>query len=251
MVEKIFFPKGYPKKINGETIWMPFRYSAFYPAEYELDKTNLIKTVCKPGDVVIDIGAHVGVFTFFLSKAVTQTGKVYSFEPAPVTYDVLQDTIRYNALGGIVSARQQAIHDKAGELTFYIYNNSEISNGNSISSTNTTGGSYPIQVEMILLDSLKSEIGDQHLSFIKIDAEGAELGILKGGQNLIKKHRPFITLEVHPKSFADPEAEKGAIYSFIKDLGYSIKKNKQELSQAEFLHFNTYFEVELIPDERH
>src|SRR5262245_4274357 len=77
-VENTFYPGGYPKKINGETIRVPFPFHNYYPSSYEEEKTEFIKQHCRPGSTAIDIGAHIGVFSYFLARQVGSEGKVYS-----------------------------------------------------------------------------------------------------------------------------------------------------------------------------
>lgn len=247
VVGAIIFPKGYSKKINGTTILVPFKYSWVYAEIYEADKTDFIQQHCKAGDTVIDIGAHLGIFSFFLAKQVGSTGKVYSFEPAKKTFTALKKTLEYNKFNSFVSARQQAVSDCSGELTFYIYNNSSISNANSISSHNTVGTADKTTVSKISLDDLMVAENIENLTLIKIDAEGAELDILKGGKMLINKFHPFITLEVHPLSFTDPQKTMTDLYETCVLYGYNICMENKRLSLQEFCLHNTYFEVLLIP----
>jgi len=243
----LFFPKGYSKSINNATIRVPFKYSWFYANIYEEDKTDFIKAHCKSGDTVIDIGAHMGIFSFFLAKQVGPTGKVYSFEPAPLTYSVLAQTIKYNKLEDIVHARQQAVSDGPGELSFYIYSNSTISNANSISAQNADAKAQKVTVTSISLDELYKKENIQNLSLLKIDAEGAELEILKGGKALITAFHPYITLEVHPKSFTDARKTMTELYQTIIGYGYKVYMNNKVLSLQDFCDHHTFFEVLLIP----
>ena len=247
LMSALFFPRGYSKRINDTEIRLPFKYSWFYPGVYETGKTEFIKEHCKSGDTVIDIGAHLGVFSFFLAKQVGSTGKVYSFEPAVNTFKALEKTIRYNQLGNIVDTKQQAVSDTSGEIVFYIYNNSRISNANSISSHNSSSHAYKTTVTKISLDELYRNEGMNNLTLIKIDAEGAELDILRGGEELINKFHPFITLEVHPKSFDDPRKTMIELFDTITRYGYQVFMENHELSLPEFCKQDNYFEVLLIP----
>jgi len=243
----LFFPKGYNKSINNTKIRVPFKYSWFYAGIYEADKTDFINAHCKAGDTVIDIGAHMGIFSFFLAKQVGPTGKVYSFEPAANTFNVLTQTIKYNNLQGTVHTRQQAVSDTTGELSFYIYNNSSISNANSISEQNADSGAKEVTVACISLDDLYNKENIQNLTLIKIDAEGAELDILKGGRRLITAFHPYITLEVHPKSFTDAQQTMTELYQTIVGYGYKVLMNNKILSFPGFCNHHTFFEVLLIP----
>ena len=244
--QRLFFPNGYSKKINGEVIKLPFRYSWVYSAIYEKEKANLIRTYCKPGSVAIDIGAHMGIFSFFLAKQVGSSGRVYSFEPTPLIFDVLRETIKYNHVEHIIDARRWAVANTQGEILFNISQHSKISNANSITLFDDDYKYKSIMVNVVKLDDLMNDEDIKNISFIKIDAEGAEFEILKGGMELLKKYRPFITLEVHPGTFAIANKLK-EIFDFIIELGYSIKKDNRRLTVDDFCGFKHYFEVFLLP----
>ncbi|MGC4100316.1 FkbM family methyltransferase [Ferruginibacter sp.] len=243
----LFFKNGYRKKINDKKILVPFKFSWVYPNEYEVDKTDFIKIHCKEGNVVFDIGAHMGVFSYFLACQVGKTGKVFSFEPAPLTYKMLQHTIAYNHLENTVEANQMAMAEKAGELTFYIYSNSKISSGNSLSPLNPAGTSHGITVKTVTLDDFFEEKKLSRLDFIKIDAEGAELEILKGGQKTIRQYKPYITLEVHPRVFVPSDKIMIELFDLIVSMGYTISKNKKIIDEREFCNHIDCFEVVLTP----
>lgn len=246
LVEGIFFPNGSSCKINGEQIRVPFRYRHFYPAVYEVEKTEFIRNHCKPGTTAIDIGAHLGIFSVILARLVGPQGKVYSFEPTPFTYQVLKKTIRINKLEKIVKAEQYAVSENNGETTFYVHDTSEISNANTSVAHNDTGVK-PIRVTTISLDSLLNNNDLKNLSFIKIDAEGAELEILKGAEEVIAKYKPYITLEVHPNNFADAAETQRNIYGFLTDLGYRVFRDNHQMDENEFCNMGECFEVFLTP----
>ncbi len=246
-ISDIFFKKGIQKRINGHDIILPFKYSWFYPSNYEQEKSNFISEHCTIGDTVIDIGAHLGIFTYFLAKQVGPTGKVYSFEPAENTFDQLRKTIKYNQLESFVIANQQAVSNHSGQVEFFIYSNSKISNANSISAQNTDSSTKRTFVNCITLDDYFAKLNLNNLSLIKIDAEGAELDILLGGEKLIFKYRPFITLEVHPKSFNNRLKSLTDIFELVSEYKYAVYKEKQLLTLNEFCNHDTYFEVLLIP----
>jgi FkbM family methyltransferase len=248
LVENLFFLRGARRQINGETINIPLRFSRYYPSFYEAEKTEFIKKNCKPGSTAIDIGAHIGIFSFFLAKQVGNQGKVYSFEPTPLTFKVLQKTIQFNHLEKIVEARQQAVSDSDRDVIFHVYENSSISNANSISTPNDPDrDTKPIKVSAVHLDGLLADLNQQDLSFIKIDAEGAELDILKGGEKIIKKYKPYITLEVHPKSFEEPFQKQKEIFRLVKSFGYTVSRDNKDIDENEFCNIGDCFEVFLTP----
>ena len=99
-----------------------------------------------------------------------------------------------------------------------------------------------------MLDNLMNEENIDKLTLIKIDAEGAEMEILKGAEILIKKFRPCITLEVHPKSFASPAKTLLELYELIVAYNYKIYREDKELTSNDFCDHYTYFEVILLPN---
>jgi len=243
----LFFKKGYRKLINGEKVLVPFKFSWVYPSLYEVQKTDFIKQHCKEGNVVFDIGAHIGIFSYFFAKQVGSAGKVFSFEPAPLTYKMLRHTVEYNQLEDIVKTNQLAIADKAGELTFYIYSNSKISSGNSLSPINPAGTPRGITVKTTSLDDFFSSQQLSRLDFIKIDAEGAELDILKGGQQIIRRYKPYITLEIHPRVLVPADQRMQELYDIIVSFGYTISMEGTQLTATQFCSNKDCFEVVLEP----
>jgi hypothetical protein len=133
-------------------------------------------------------------------------------------------------------------------VTFYVSGTSNISNANSILEQNTANQhAKSITVEAVLLDDFLNDNQFRDLSFIKIDAEGAELEILKGGLKLIQKYNPYMTLEVHPRSFDDQVKTQKEIFDLLNQLGYKIYKDHQAVDREEFCSFAECFEVFLIP----
>jgi FkbM family methyltransferase len=246
--KKIFFPRGVAGKINGETIRIPLGFHRYYPSVYEEEKTWFIKKHCRPGSTAIDIGAHIGIFSFFLAKQVGKKGRVYSFEPSPFTFGVLQQTVKYNGLQDIIEPRMQVVSNSHGNIPFFLSNSSDISNANSINMKNIPDGNAKrIMIPAIMLDDFLNDAAFSHLSFVKIDAEGAEFEILKGATALIKKYRPYMTLEIHPNTFEDPVKTQGEMFDLISSLDYKMQRNDKPIGRAAFSAISKDFEVMLIP----
>ena len=89
---------------------------------FEVDETSFVKLLLNEGDVFVDIGANVGLFSLIASQKVGASGMVISFEPTPVTFERLQENINLNHLKNI-DARRVALSDQAGSMDFYISEN--------------------------------------------------------------------------------------------------------------------------------
>ena len=122
-------------------------------------------------DVVVDVGAHIGVFSVFAAKK-ARKGRVYAFEPLPENFRLLKENIKRNNASNIVAANT-ALSSKKGERKFYV--DPENSGGHSF---------YPAEKSKeitVRTDTLENFLADNkvtRIDFLKMDCEGAEYDIL-------------------------------------------------------------------------
>jgi FkbM family methyltransferase len=155
---------------------------------------GLISERVKGGDVVYDIGAHVGFFTMLLSRHAGDGGRVVAFEPIAENVERLHAAIDANEAAN-VEVRGVAISDRAGEERLALY-------GSSLEGELAGDGPlHPacvgtIDVRTVTLDDVLSG-GAPVPTLLKIDVEGAEGRVLRGGRNLLTAHRPALLIEIH------------------------------------------------------
>jgi FkbM family methyltransferase len=157
----------------------------------------VLKHLLQPGDVVIDLGAHVGACTKFLSDVVGETGLVYSVEPFPLNFEILQLNVRKLGLSN-VQLINCAVSDVSGQLTMEVPTFSEF--GESfydarLIPAGSTSSLRQAAVDVETLDSLFSS-KPHAVSFIKCDVEGQELQTLRGARSLIESDLPLLLLEI-------------------------------------------------------
>ncbi len=141
-------------------------------------------------DVVIDIGAHVGVFSL---KAAKRARTVVAIEPHPFNYRLLLRNIASNRLRNIIPMNL-ALSDYNGIAKLYIRNDS---GNHTIKKEIVLSPHRYVEVEVKTLDRLMDELKLSRVSFIKIDAEGAELDILKGGKRLLRENDVFLAIAAY------------------------------------------------------
>ena len=124
----------------------------------------------KPNDIVIDVGAHIGLFTIYASQFCTN-GKIYSFEPVTENYELLLENIKLNNLDYITSFNQAVSHSNESIKLFL--NNDE--SGHSMFSKS----SKSVIVNSISLQKFFDDNKIEHCNFLKLDCEGAEYEIIK------------------------------------------------------------------------
>ena len=159
-------------------------------SQYEL---NLIGEFTDKNSLFVDVGGFIG------THALSANGKAITFEPNPSNYKYLLKNIELNDKD--VEAFQAAVSDKSGHVYFQ---SPSFSGSGKISSN---GG---IKVKSYSIDDLKL----RDVSMIKIDVEGAEMLVLTGAINTIKKYKPVILFE------ALNEEKLQEIIDFLEKLGY-------------------------------
>jgi FkbM family methyltransferase len=150
----------------------------------------------------LDVGANIGLYSLALS-AVAPEGRIYAFEPSPSAFSHLQENVRANGIGQ-VETTQVAVSDRVGSVTFHDFSffsaGSFSSDEGSLLSTDSYGSSA-FQAATTTLDTFVAERGIGRVDVIKIDVEGAELGVLEGAAEVLAKHQPVVLLEFNSFGF--------------------------------------------------
>jgi len=193
----------YTFQLNG-TLWENESISQFYN---QINKESTFN--------IVDIGAQTGLYSLYAKYLPNST--FYSFEPFPETYRVLNDNIKLNNLTN-VKTFNIAISDKE-EKAFL--NTSQSHNGLH------TLGSKPLRfndVKQIEIDTTTLDKfffhKDISVDFIKIDTEGYEYYILKGGINTIKKYKPIIQLEWNKMNMEQCNVTEEMLNNLIEEINY-------------------------------
>jgi len=245
ILEKTIYPTGKKVNISGFSLSLPIKYSRFFPKNYETDNMEFLRNNITKGMTVIDIGAHIGLYTIAMGKIVKGNGKVYSFEPTPATFNVLQKNIHFNKMNNIVRPINKAVSNAEGTTTFFI-NDTGVCNSNSLASNYSSNKRIGIKVALISIDKLVKTENISFIDIIKIDAEGAEYSVLKGSEKTLRQFRPKIILGLHPKSIENFGDSLIVIYDFISALGYKIIYENTIMSKEVFIKKRDIFDVRLI-----
>lgn len=156
--------------------------------------------------IALDVGAHIGFHSLYLSKYFKS---VYSFEPHPRTYKLLE----FNALNSKrnIKTFNFALQDRVGAAFLYDHKPTGIGSSTLVRTKTKLNQKFKVQIKT--LDSLQIK---KAITFIKLDIENSELQFLKGGKKLITKNMPVIAME-------DSVSHKGKSDSilFLEDIGYS------------------------------
>ena len=176
--------------------------------EFSQGEANVFEQIVRAGDCVVEVGANIGSHTVHLAQLVGNTGVVWAFEPQRLVFQILAGNMAINSLTN-VHCEQKCVSDIPGKVNVPVLDVSRVNNWGGLSLENTEEGE---PVEVVTLDSL----GLSRCDFLKIDVEGMELKVLKGGTGVINAFRPMIYAE------ADKEDKKKALFSWLHEKRYRM-----------------------------
>ncbi len=186
--------------VNGERYWMPAG-SRILPGMLAEQKTALYDSAgqkVRPGDVVLDCGANIGLYT--LAALDQGASLVVAIEPALDNVECLRRNLAPQIAAGRVIVYPKGVWDKDDVLPL----NVQPSNSASYSVALRYRGASPgPQVELTTIDELVSELRLERVDFIKMDIEGSERAALAGGAQTIRRFKPRLTISVEHR-YDDP-----------------------------------------------
>ncbi len=168
------------------------RFRSFIYGTWEPEATRAIASTVKEGMTVIDIGAHIGYYTLLFAKCVGASGHVFSFEPLPGNFELLRKNVQLNHLTQ-VQTLNQAVFSCAGEITLSVPDDQPNSGDGSVC---LDKGVQQFRVNAVSLDAFCEEFLIRP-DILKMDVEGAEYEVLRGGKVIINKIRPKLFIELH------------------------------------------------------
>ncbi|MDI1243728.1 MAG: FkbM family methyltransferase [bacterium] len=179
--------------------------------------------------VCYDVGANYGIYSVLMA----QTADVYAFEPNPLIFKHLDKTARHAS----ITPFNVALSDTAGTLDFFIPEDETMASLTNWTSDEDMSGIRKFAGAVTktscraeTLDAFVKETQIPPPNFIKVDVEGAEINVFRGGRETIREHRPVIFFETSqalwPKMGAS--AEEG--FEFFRSLNYKLFKDQTELT---------------------
>lgn len=185
---------------------------------YEIQTLQRLAPLLSPGDEVVDVGANIGNHTIYFAGELGC--RVTPFECNPRLAPLLCKVVEDAGLAGQVDLRHvgKAVSDGAGEV-FFNYIRNDYSNVSKDSEGGRTG------VPAMPLDSLDLP----SCRLLKVDVDGGEIGVLRGAEAFLAKHRPLLVIEV--MNFNTAEA-----LSLIEKAGYAmIRENVEARTHSDFV----------------
>jgi FkbM family methyltransferase len=160
----------------------------------------------RPGDVVIDCGAHIGGFT--RTALALGASLVVAIEPEPKNLLAFRRNMETELKSGKVRLVPKGIFDKPGKLKLHL---SESGDAHSV--VEPRRGSGDIEIEVVTLDSLMGSLDLHRVDFIKMDIEGAEQKALQGARLMLTRYKPRLALSAYHEK-GDPAAIASIVWEY-------------------------------------
>lgn len=198
---------------------------------WEEHETNLFKKNIKKGDVVIDVGANIGYYTLIAAELVGKNGKVFAFEPNTRNCALLKKNVEVNGYKN-VEIIDKALSDFNGTGKLFLTNED---NYGDLRIFNSNDNRESVGIKLITLDSFlnKKKI---NVNVIKMDVQGAEVRVLKGATNTLKKNKQLkLFTEFWPKALklsGSSQYEYADILNSNKFSIYEIDNENKSMSKT-------------------
>ena len=172
---------------NG-SFWIPEEHEIFWVlAEQEGNIYGSGETGVQPGDVVLDCGASIGLFTH---KALDLGASVVlAIDPAPESLKALRRNSPAEIEQGKVVVVEKGVWDREGVLPFDSLSH-RVANEGFV-------GEDAFEIQLTTIDKLVDELGLASVDFIKMDIEGAEQKALAGAKTTLAKHKPRLAIAAY------------------------------------------------------
>ena len=208
---RIVYPRGLRRVVNGtDELFIDPRHREV-STTYEPLVWRRIMDTLKVGDTAVDVGAYIGLYTIAMAKRVG-AGRVFAFEPDVENRGALERHLSLNKLEAQVVTFPHALGARREELPW--------AGGRSSESAITPDGSDTVRA--VTLDEV---FQDQQMDLLKIDVEGHEAEVLKGGASLLQdQHRrpEHVFVEVHPFAWEEPGSAGPELVDDLRRWGYTV-----------------------------
>lgn len=185
----------------------------------EAGEIALLKSLCRPGMIAVDVGANIGYHALTMGKAVAPGGEVWAFEPDPDNFASLRSNLERNAMADVhpVSA---AVGDRQGRVDLWV--SPSHGGDHRVYRPAAPRSRQPIQVDLIALDQFFS--GRPPPQLIKMDIQGAEPLAIRGMSRLLRECSPLTLLfEIWVKGWKEAGEEPLPVLQELSDRGFRLE----------------------------
>jgi FkbM family methyltransferase len=200
-------------------------FSIYLLGAFELRTAKTLARLIRHGDVVLDIGANIGAHTLGIAKSVGPNGKVFAIEPSDFAFTKLLRNLSLNPeLETRVHANQLFLSDGAIKSPpREIYASWPLQSDASVHPKHRGRLVSTADAKIETLDSFARRHQITRLDLIKIDVDGQEVPVLRGGLATLCRFHPILVMELAPYLHEESNNHFTELVELLKTSGYSLK----------------------------
>jgi len=195
--------------------------SLFVTGRYEPNEMCLLARILKPGMVVIDAGANLGLYTLLASWRVGAGGRVLAIEPSRRELEMLLQNIELNDLTNI-KAVPRALSNQNSEADLLVAAPRHSGHNTLGAFVYETALNHRERVTLERLDDIVRREELARVDLIKMDIEGAEYAALQGGLETLRKFHPVLLLELSDRALRRQGSNAREVVAMLEQLAYRI-----------------------------
>jgi FkbM family methyltransferase len=213
------FGRGVRSELNGEAFFLDPRFRWFLQPDYEADLARYLRARMRPGERVLDIGAHIGVYALQIARWTSPGARVIAFEPNPGTAQVLRRHLRMNRLDEAVRVEEVALGRSAGATALF----GDPGSGTSRLAAPNPDDFHARPMNAVMVQTVDAYCAEHGIEpdWMLLDVEGFEFDVLAGALDTIRRRGPrvSIVLEIHPTLWPMTGWTRADIDAFLQSIG--------------------------------
>ncbi len=212
------------KLANGMDVIVPWNddggNALYRSGYYEPATVKLFERLLTPAMVVFDVGANIGQYTLVACDRIGKAGEVHAWEPDPVTFEWLSRNVHINGLGN-VRLNQSAVFNNTEPVSLRLASTRDTGSNSMVGDPWIKSGKS-VTVPCTTLDIYMAEHPITRVDVMKVDVEGAELGVLRGADKLLHDHQPVLLLEFEERMQRQAGTSCRELADHLAKKGYAL-----------------------------
>jgi FkbM family methyltransferase len=224
-LKALYSRNGLPWAVHDEEVRIDPGVRHLVPHEPEPALFHFLRETIRPGDVVLDVGAFVGIYAVLEARWSGPSGRVIAFEPTPSSVAIARRHLEFNGLPeSRVRLIEAAVSDRAARATLHQYDAQAMPYVNSlVAAVDTDAEAVRQEVAVVTIDDVCRELGAVP-SVIRMDVQGAEIHALRGARETIRAaKRLAMVVEMHPQCWPAFAITEAAARDAIAALGLTAR----------------------------
>lgn len=188
---------------------------------HQRNELAMILSMLRPGDHLIDVGAHVGTICLPMATKIGKAGHAYAFEASAFIYELLEKNVAINLKEDVITPRLAIVTDRPGNF---------LMDGDTVPRFIRHHDGPGVDEECVHLDEWWEQTsGRLHrgvkIDFIKVDVEGMETEVLRSCQGILAAYKPILYVEVIRRHFKRSGSDIAELDAFLRSFGYHYFRN--------------------------